>query len=331
MLSIIPDSSRPAVVRALQSAFGRSEPDAIEPMTGGLSGAGAYRIAIDGRGFLLRLDGPPDPLRDPDRWHVCMNIAAKAGVAPAIVYASVPDRVTITDFIVARPRPASPNPGRGPRIAAMAAVRTLHYTEPFPPLVDYFEGVQALFDQFHERRLFAPSATAELADRFDALARAYVRNPADQVSSHNDLNPGNIIHDGTRVWFVDWEAAFLADRYVDLSCLANWFCQTQADESGLLTAYFGAEPTERQRGRMTLMRAVNHLFCGLMFANMAGAEQPTLTDLALEAPPLSELMGPFGPALGTPAERLTFGTAQLRQAIEDFSSDRFAEAMAAAG
>ena len=47
------------------------------------------------------------------------------------------------------------------------------------------------------------------------------------------------IQAGDRVWFVDWEAAFRADRFVDLASLANWFCRDEAEETDLLAAYFG--------------------------------------------------------------------------------------------
>jgi len=330
MLSIIPEPRRAAVMRALDAVFGRSAPDAIEALSGGLSAAGAYRIVVDSRAFLLRLDGPSDALRDPARWHACMRTAAEVGVAPTVAYANAGGGVVIADFIAVQP-PSTCAEDRRRRLIAMAAsLRVLHATEPFPPLVDYFDGVQALLELFQERRLFAPFATAELIDRFGALARAYRRDPADLVSSHNDLNPGNIIYDGDRAWFVDWEAAFRADRFVDLASLANWFCKDEAEETDLLSAYFGQAPTARQRSRLTLMQAVNRVFLGVMFANLAGAEQPGLGDLPLEGPNLAELIGPGGPALGTPADRLAFGSAQLRQAIDDFGSARFAAAMAAA-
>ena len=42
------------------------------------------------------------------------------------------------------------------------------------------------------------------------------------VSSPNDLfKPDNILFDGQGVWLVDWEAAFLNDRYADLAVVAN--------------------------------------------------------------------------------------------------------------
>src|ERR1022692_2472698 len=39
------------------------------------------------------------------------------------------------------------------------------------------------------------------------------KNESNWVSSHNDLTPENSLFDGDRGWLVDWEAAFLNDRY----------------------------------------------------------------------------------------------------------------------
>ncbi len=61
---------------------------------------------------------------------------------------------------------------------------------------------------------------------FGELVKAYPgekRGNADFVSSHNDLNPGNVLFQGDKAWLVDWESAFAADRYVDLAAIANFF------------------------------------------------------------------------------------------------------------
>jgi thiamine kinase-like enzyme len=59
------------------------------------------------------------------------------------------------------------------------------------------------------------------------------------VSSHNDLKPENTLFDGDRVWLVDWEAAFLNDRYHDLATVENFVVTNDAEEEAHLRAYFG--------------------------------------------------------------------------------------------
>jgi len=67
------------------TAFGSASIAAITPVTGGASGASTFRVQVGGRGFLLRLEGPPSPLRNPHHY-VSMRIAAEAGIAPKIHY-----------------------------------------------------------------------------------------------------------------------------------------------------------------------------------------------------------------------------------------------------
>ena len=57
-----------------------------------------------------------------------------------------------------------------------------------------------------------------LAAANEALERAI--GPATVVFGHNDLNPQNIMDDGERLWFVDWEfGGFVVDLF-DLGVLA---------------------------------------------------------------------------------------------------------------
>ena len=47
-----------------------------------------------------------DANTDPTRQFTCMRIAAEAGLAPRVLYTSIEDRISITDFLEARPLPA---------------------------------------------------------------------------------------------------------------------------------------------------------------------------------------------------------------------------------
>jgi len=64
------------------------------------------------------------------------------------------------------------------------------------------------------------------------------------VSSHNDLKPENVLFDGERVWLVDWEAAFLNDRYHDLAMVANFVVNNSEEEEAYLGTYFWKAPSE---------------------------------------------------------------------------------------
>ena len=76
----LPEHHRPAVARGLTAAFGACALESISPLSGGLSGAAVFRIAVDGFAYLLRIQNGRDAIRDPARGHACMTIAAEAGL-----------------------------------------------------------------------------------------------------------------------------------------------------------------------------------------------------------------------------------------------------------
>ncbi len=323
MTSPIPEHLRPAVDRGLLAAFGTTELDSVAVLPGGLSGAAVYRIRVGGIAYALRLTLSRDALRDPARGFVCMHTAAEACLAPRVRYASPEDGVAIMDLLEARPLFDYPGDG-GPLIVELAqAVRALHHTPAFPGLTDYMVGMQQLIGVHRASGLIDPAATDELFDRYAGLASGYRTAPEDLVSSHNDINPGNVIYDGRRLWLIDWEAAFLADRYLDLATVANWFARGDARaEDLLLTTYFGGPPTPAQRTRFEVMKVVNHVFAGVIFLNGAAGERPgaELADRTLAGPGLAQMHRGLGSGEVSFArwhDRVAYGKARLARALED--------------
>ena len=335
MSSPFPDAKRAAVDRALIAAFGTAELDGAVALSGGLSGAGLWRIRVGGVAYALRIEGPPGALRDPARAYACMRTAATAGLAPRVHVADAGEGVAITDFAPQRSI-ALDYPGDGRRLAIelAQALRVLHEQPPFPRVIDYLDAVAGLIAQFRRTDLLQPDATEELFGRFEGLKTAYRTRPGDLVSSHNDLNPGNLIYDGERLWLVDWEAAFLADRYVDLATVAGWFTRDAAGETTLLTTYFGRPPTPDEQARFEVMRQVNHLFTGVIFLIGAAAERPDarLADRTLAGPSLASLharlrTGDF--AILAWENRVAYAKARLSAALQGLRSPAFAQALAA--
>lgn len=323
MSSPIPEHLRPAVDRGLMAAFGATELDSATALSGGLSGAAVCRIRVGGISYALRLTLTRDALRDPARGFACMGIAAAACLAPRVRYACAEDGVAIMDLVEAQPLFEYPGDG-GPLIVELAqAVRALHQTPAFPALTDYMAGMQALIGLHRASGLIDPAATAELFARYAEMASGYCTAPEDLVSSHNDINPGNLIFDGRRLWLIDWEAAFLADRYVDLATVANWFARgDRRAEDLLLATYFGAPPTDEQRARFEVMKVVNHVFAGVIFLNGAAGERPDadLADRTLAGASLSEMHAGLGTGAVNFArwdDRVAYGKARLARALED--------------
>jgi aminoglycoside phosphotransferase len=322
---------QPAVDRALLAAFRTTTLDSAMPLSGGLSGAGLWRIRVGGIPYVLKIDGSRHAVIDPARAYACMRIAAAAFLAPRVRYAEPADGIVIMEHVA----PVSLAEYAGPALIVelAQAARLLHQTPAFPPQTDYLDGVSGLIDQFRALDVLDSAATEDLFAFWAELRAGYRTRPADLVSSHNDLNPGNIVYDGGRLWLVDWDAAFLADRFVDLATLANWFTRDAAGEAALLATYFGRAPDPQEQARFEIMRLVNHVFAGVIFLAGAAAERPgaRLDDRTLAGPGLADIhaqlrTGQF--AMLEWENRVTYGKARLAAALDGMRAPAFGAALA---
>lgn len=321
---MIPESKQEVVGRALREAFGVDAFDEIRALSGGLSTALVYRIVVRGKPYLLRAIMKTDAMNDPTRQYACMKIAAEAGIAPGVWYASVEDRVSVTDFVNVKPWPEN----RALLIAE--TIRKVHELPPFPKLMNYFDALDGFIRRFQERQILPPHLTEEVFRLYGEVARVYPRHDPDGVSSHNDLKPENILFDGERVWLVDWEAAFLNDRYADLAVPANFFVHDEAEEEAYLSAYFGEPAGEYRRARFFLVQQAAHLYYGTVFLLLvAGAGKPI--EQNLDAPDFDEFHGRLvsGEAsLADDEARQQYAKVHLNRALREMRSPRFADAVA---
>lgn len=262
---MIPEAKKEAVARGLREAFGVTDFEGIERLTAGMSSALVFRIVVEGRAYLLRIilntAAAPGPGQgDPTRQFACMRSAAEVWIAPRVWYTSIEDGVSITDFVEAQSFPITEA-----LVLIPAALQKLHALPPFPRAVNYLDAVDGFVRRFQAAKILPESETEELFERYARVASLYPRNDSEMVSSHNDLKPENILFDGDRVWLVDWEAAFLNDRYFDLAVVANFVVTNDAEEEAYLRTYFGEAPGEYRRARFYLMRQVAHMSYAMVF------------------------------------------------------------------
>ena len=136
--------------------------------------------------------------------------------------------------------------------------------------------------------------------------------------------------DGRCVWLVDWESAFLNDRYVDLSIVANFFVKDEAHEESYLNAYFGEPAGEYRQARFFLMRQAVSMFYAtllLLEASRAGLS----IDADMELPDFREyhqdlIAGKID--MLTAGAKAQYGMLHLRQALRNMRTPRFAQALA---
>lgn len=334
--SVIPQEKRAAVVCGLRSAFGVTDFEDVRRLTNGPESNLIFRIVVQGHPFLLRIATRSSATIGPAREFACLMAAAEAGLSPRVWYASVEDRISITDFVDAVPFSATEA-----RIQMPALLRRLHALPPFPPLANPAFNTTCMFlmqkagtvDQFLARFEAADvadkSETAELLALRAQIAVVYPNHNTDLVSSHNDLfKPDNILFDGQRVWLVDWEAAFLNDRYADLAVVANLVVGNASEEEIYLREYFGGPPDEYQRARFFLMRQVAHIFYAMAFLLLASpGHRVHLREKRFEFEDFQRGIWTNEVSLRGKEMKIAFGVGNWEQLLQNAHQPRFREAL----
>jgi thiamine kinase-like enzyme len=264
---MIPQEKSEAVTRALRAAFGATEFEDISRMTGGHTSSLVFRIIVRGSPYLLKIITRAE---DPTRHYTSMKAAAEARLAPHVWYTDIENRISITDFVEAEHLPVSEALVRLP-----ALLRTLHKLPPFGRapfntsctfLINKGPALDGFLQKFQASNILPKAESDEFFARYAELAAIYPQDDVEMVSSHNDMfKPDNILFDGQRVWLVDWEAAFLNDRYADLAAVANQVVTNDEEEMVYLQEYFGAAPDQYQLARFHLMQQIAHLFYTMAF------------------------------------------------------------------
>jgi hypothetical protein len=199
---------------------------------------------------------------------------------------------------------------------------------PLPRIGRYLDVMDGIVRKFQAARVLPEHETEELFQRYARMARVYPRQDSEMVSSHNDLKPENILFDGERVWLVDWEAAFLNDRYADLAVVANFVVTNDDEEEVYLGTYFGEAAGEYRLAQFYLMRQMVHMFYAAMFLLLGSAGKPI--EANAPTPDFREFHDGIWAgeiSLAGNATRVQYGRVHLNQLRRNMQAARFEEAL----
>jgi len=331
---MIPEEKTAAVARALREAFGVTGCEDLRLLADGFTSTRVFRIVVRGCPYLMRICTRTDGRNEPTRQFACMKIAAEAGLAPRIWYTNVEDRISIIDFIDARPLALTE--------AAVLVARTLqslHAAPGFPKLANGFDTAPTFLlrasasrdgfvQRFQASKILPESETAELLRLYARVTGVYSCQDSDMVASHNDLKPPNMLFDGERLWLIDWEAAFLNDRYNDLAVMANFVVTNGAVEEIYLRTYFGEAAGEYSLARFYLMRQIVHLFYAMVFILLGSSGKPI--DSNAPVPDFRDFHSRIWTgevSLDTGETKVQFGRVHMNQLLQNAQTAQFQEAL----
>jgi thiamine kinase-like enzyme len=240
-------------VRALSCWQGRVE---LEPLGGGITNRN-FLVRDGARRAVVRI-GDDIPVHQIMRFNelAASRAAFEAGVSPAVLHHE-PGALVI-DFVEGRTLSAEDLQARPLLEKALALVARAHRDIP-----RFLRGPALMFWVFHVVRDYAGTLRDGgsrhlplIPGLLDDAARLELAiGPIDLVFGHNDLLPANFLHDGTRLWLIDWDYAGFNSPLFDLGGLAANNGLTAADEDWMLSTYFARDPDARLRRAYAAMKA----------------------------------------------------------------------------
>lgn len=319
---MVPENKQLAVTKALQKVFDADAFEGIQQLTKGLSGSQVFKIAVDGMPYLLRII---TNTRDkPECYFECLQAAANARLAPRIHYLNIEDKILVTDFIEDQFFPIAEA-----RIKMADMLRELHALPKFVYRLNYLDSSDIFLQKFLASGIVSKNAIKDLLELYTRIGNVYPRNDPDNlVSSHNDVKRDNIIFDGMRPWLVDWEAARLNDRYVDLAAIANFVVKSGNDETEFLKRYFEESLDEYKQARFFLMSQVVHMFCFTLCSLLSSAGRSI--NINMTTPGFSEFHDRLWKCeinLGNDDEKLHYGLVHMKELLNNMHTSRFEESL----
>ena len=228
----------------------------VEPLSGGITNVN-FVAEDDAQRVVVRI-GDDIPLHQILRFNElsASRAAHAAGVSPAVIYHE-PGVLVIAHI---QGRTLTPADFADDEVLdqALALVARAHREIP-----QHLRGPTLMFWVFHVLRDYAGTlrdAGSGYAGSLPELLRQAMQLEAavgqiDLVFGHNDLLPANFLHDGHRMWLIDWDYAGFNSPLFDLGGLAANNALSDRQEARMLATYFNRNPDAELWRKYKAMKA----------------------------------------------------------------------------
>ena len=249
------------VLTALRKAPGFEGVMAVDSITrlGGLTNL-VHRVDLGARSVIVRIPGQGTEAYI-DRAVEAHNAhaAERAGVSPAVIHAeaesgmmiteTVPDIETMTpDLFQSR----AGSPGR-----AGAALAKLHNSgESFQFRFELFAMIDDYLNLLSTKDVALPEGYHDVVAAAAPVKQVLAQVDLPLAPCHCDPLCENFLDDGKIMWIVDWEYSGMNDPLWDLGDLSVEAGMDAAQDAEMMAAYFGRAPTDAERGRMVIYKAM---------------------------------------------------------------------------
>lgn len=262
---------------AIRKGLGMSNWELVNLLSGGLTGIPVYRITVENKSYVVKLEDINDKDFDLQRSYKILETVSKQGIAPPVYFTDANQGIVLMKYIESKPRPEA-QPETIQKFSDL--IRELHEQNSFPKWKSVIEILELAY-----QRLTPEYKNSNLIKRSMEETNKMTNvlfDPKDIRSCHCDLNPVNVLFDGDKYFFVDWQAASPQSLYFDLAYCSNWFFFYNEDLCAFfLKSYLGRAATEEENAKYFLMRIFTYIYLGIGFISLPFKENqniPILSD-----------------------------------------------------
>jgi thiamine kinase-like enzyme len=193
--------------------------------------------------------------------------AARAGIAPEVIFVDDASGVMVTRFIAGAvtmtPQGFARRKGAAARVGASFA--KLHRSGAvFPFRFELFAMIDEYLALLATKDVALPEGYRAVVQEAEAVRSALARSPVPLAPCHCDPLCENFLDTGTAMWIVDWEYSGMNDPMWDLGDLSVEGGFADDQDAEMLQAYFGAGPNSgpnagllaADHGRMVIYKAM---------------------------------------------------------------------------
>jgi thiamine kinase-like enzyme len=218
-----------------------------------------YKVTAPAGSFVLRIPGAgTSEYISRENESLAARITSEIGVNAPLVFFDARDGLQLTRFIEGG---VTMNAERfkdlGSVRRAAESLRRVHDCgRPFKNRFELFQMIDEYLDILAKKDAPLPDGYHDVKREAEAVRQALSARPLPIVPCHCDPLAENFLDTGRQVYVIDWEYAGNNDPMWDLGDVSVEAGFGPEQDAALLQAYFGAEPSACDRGRMVLYKAM---------------------------------------------------------------------------
>ncbi len=232
------DAEFDAALDRIPALHGKSR--SVEEMPGGLTNRIYKVVPIGADPIVVRISGTKTPLLSIDRVAECANSrsAADAGVGPKVLSCQPDVGIAAVEWIEGKTFTAA-DLDDSRRLARVGQLcRKLHESPRFVNEFDMFAVQRQYLSVVEENGFRIPARYRDFMPLVERIRAALAAAPLATVPCHNDLLAANIMDDGARLWFIDYEYSGNNDPCFELGNIWSEAALPPERLGDLLSAYF---------------------------------------------------------------------------------------------